>query len=495
MSDDATTVALPRPPIHVDGGLKRGARGPMRTVIELLSAVPAAKQDDIYLKLVSSVIAAFIKAQSDVKTFVSRWEKLGTRSRDIVARIQTVFTTRTDFELSQAALAALRICDELLGMVVKALPLLVKCIAQPDPNPGVYFVRKLKVHALEYFDRGDMLLDLQYCMDRLDAARAELLALNFFATRTAMNRFTENVLRNFQQPDGHTNSVEVSESTSSPIPDQETSFILELSAVQPSDPKSRADPTISARRDLRLASFGEMTTGGTGSRSLGAASTALSLTKDVLEAVDTLPFIKYLASAGKKLLEYIIDAQIQGDMFQRLALQANDFIVILADAWRDWLTIAESFGESDKELRLKHSGFFTMDEIAERFKRNMSQFTRTMEELVDVADKKVARNMGKKMIETEDDKALVEGLREEMKHAHTIFQMQRDLIHDRMLVRLNYISQMERSPRVETALNLYLNESTRGLSSRLLLLVHCPSIYQIGLKRARRPRKGTRAST
>lgn len=52
--------------------------------------------------------------------------------------------------------------------------------------------------------------------------------------------------------------------------------------------------------------FDQMMHGGVGSSSLGNASTGLEVLKSVLEAIDTLPFVKYLASVGIQLLQYVI---------------------------------------------------------------------------------------------------------------------------------------------------------------------------------------------
>ena len=49
-----------------------------------------------------------------------------------------------------------------------------------------------------------------------------------------------------------------------------------------------------------------MISGGVGSNVLGTASTGLEGLKSILEAVDTMPFVKYLASVGIQLLQYVI---------------------------------------------------------------------------------------------------------------------------------------------------------------------------------------------
>ena len=57
---------------------------------------------------------------------------------------------------------------------------------------------------------------------------------------------------------------------------------------------------------LQFASFNEMISGGSGSKVLGTASTGLEELKIILEAVDTLPFVKALASVGIQVLQYVI---------------------------------------------------------------------------------------------------------------------------------------------------------------------------------------------
>lgn len=89
-----------------------------------------------------------------------------------------------------------------------------------------------------------------------------------------------------------------------------------------------------------------MISGGEGSRILGAASTGLDMLKDIVEAVDTLPFVKSVANVGVQVLEYIIvgdfdriissadralqEMQITNDMLGNLALRAKDVIVAVA---------------------------------------------------------------------------------------------------------------------------------------------------------------------
>ena len=69
---------------------------------------------------------------------------------------------------------------------------------------------------------------------------------------------------------------------------------------------ARSSSSSSSSSERVFTPFREMISGGEGSRSLGVASSGLGALKDVLEAVDTFPFVKYLASVGVQLLQYVI---------------------------------------------------------------------------------------------------------------------------------------------------------------------------------------------
>ena len=75
-------------------------------------------------------------------------------------------------------------------------------------------------------------------------------------------------------------------------------------SVSQSPPPSTSHSPPSAERGFTP--FSQLIQGGTGSAVLGNASTGLEALKSVLEAVDTLPFVKYLASVGIQLLQYVI---------------------------------------------------------------------------------------------------------------------------------------------------------------------------------------------
>ncbi|VDC06400.1 unnamed protein product [Peniophora sp. CBMAI 1063] len=146
-----------------------------------------------------------------------------------------------------------------------------------------------------------------------------------------------------------------------------------------------------------------MISGGEGSRSLGTASAGLSALRDVLEAVDTMPFVKYLASVGVQLLQYVIEMQITNDMFRNLALRAKDVIVAVARSC-DGLQPLAAHLESD-----------------------LRQLTNTMNDILSFAAEKASRGTLRKLWNKSEDAASVKALDLQLTHAFHIFQIQSDV--------------------------------------------------------------------
>ncbi|KZV59446.1 hypothetical protein PENSPDRAFT_695130 [Peniophora sp. CONT] len=143
--------------------------------------------------------------------------------------------------------------------------------------------------------------------------------------------------------------------------------------------------------------FEQMVSGGSRSGTLGSASSGLENLQNLLEALDTLPFVKYLATVGIQVLKHVIAAQDANDMFTKLAFRAKDIILAVARSCHGKQTMAEQL---EADLR---------------------QLTNTMENILAFAKERVSRRTFKKLLSKADDSASVKALDIQLTHAVTIF--------------------------------------------------------------------------
>ncbi|KZV58960.1 hypothetical protein PENSPDRAFT_760519, partial [Peniophora sp. CONT] len=163
-------------------------------------------------------------------------------------------------------------------------------------------------------------------------------------------------------------------------------------------------PSSSSSSSERLFTpFKEMISGGEGSRTAGTASAGLVAMKDILEAVDTLPFVKYLASVGVQLLQYVIEMQITNDMFRNLAFRAKDVIVAVARSCDG------------------------LQSMAVQLESDLRQLTSTMDNILSFATEKASRGTLRKLWNKSEDAAMVKALDKQLTHAFHIFQIQSDV--------------------------------------------------------------------
>ncbi|KZV61569.1 hypothetical protein PENSPDRAFT_759333 [Peniophora sp. CONT] len=147
--------------------------------------------------------------------------------------------------------------------------------------------------------------------------------------------------------------------------------------------------------------FEQMVNGGSRSGTFsGVATSGLENLQSLLEALDTLPFVKYLATVGIQVLQHVIAAQDANDSFANLALRAKDIILAVARSCHGKQTIAEQL---ENDLR---------------------QLTNTMESIQAFAKDRVNRKMFKKFLSKADDSAYVKALNKQLTHAVTIFGLQ-----------------------------------------------------------------------
>ncbi|VDC06399.1 unnamed protein product [Peniophora sp. CBMAI 1063] len=199
----------------------------------------------------------------------------------------------------------------------------------------------------------------------------------------------------------------------SPSPQTSLSPTPSSSQATPSSSRpSLSAPSLHARSrsaspsssDRLFTPFKEMISGGEGSRSLGVASAGLGALRDVLEAVDTLPFVKYLASVGVQLLQYVIEMQITNDMFKNLAMRAKDVIVAVARSCDG------------------------LQSLAFQLESDLRQLTSTMDSILAFAAEKASRGTLRKLWNKSEDVAMVKALDIQLTHSFNIFQIQSDVV-------------------------------------------------------------------
>ncbi|KZV62644.1 hypothetical protein PENSPDRAFT_739249 [Peniophora sp. CONT] len=194
--------------------------------------------------------------------------------------------------------------------------------------------------------------------------------------------------------------------------------------------------SMDSQRDREFTPFSQMISGGSGSSTLGTASTGLESLRTLLEAVDTLPFVKYLASVGIQLLQYVIEAQITNDMFRSLAFRAKDIIVAVA--------------------RSCHG----MQTMAVQLEDDLRQLTSTMDSILAFASERVTRRTYQKLLSKADDAAAVKALNTQLTHAFHIFEIQSSvstrLLQHEMVRQLSTMSVSPAPPRQEFVANCNL---------------------------------------
>ncbi|VDB91352.1 unnamed protein product [Peniophora sp. CBMAI 1063] len=206
------------------------------------------------------------------------------------------------------------------------------------------------------------------------------------------------------------------------------------SSRSPPLPSTSLSP--SSSMDRGFTPFDQMMYGGVGSNALGNAAGGLAALRDVLEAVDTLPFVKYLASVGVQLLQYVIEAQITNDMFKSLSLRAKDIVVAVARSCNG------------------------MQSVAVQLESDLRQLTSTMENILAYASERINRRTYKKLLSKSEDVAAVKALNEQLTHAFHVFEIQSSvstrLVQQQMVQQLYTMSITPTAPRSEFIANCNL---------------------------------------
>ncbi|GJE99857.1 hypothetical protein PsYK624_161310 [Phanerochaete sordida] len=138
-----------------------------------------------------------------------------------------------------------------------------------------------------------------------------------------------------------------------------------------------------------------------------SSDTALSLTaaaldalKDVLEALDTLPCVKYIASIGLKILETVDSIQTTEKGIKDISVRAKDIILAVA-----------------------HSCQGAALDINAQLEDDIQQLTNTMNAILLFAQEIVSRSKYKKLLYKSQDAAAVVSLDTQLTHAFQIFEV------------------------------------------------------------------------
>ncbi|KIM83375.1 hypothetical protein PILCRDRAFT_7302 [Piloderma croceum F 1598] len=141
-------------------------------------------------------------------------------------------------------------------------------------------------------------------------------------------------------------------------------------------------------------------------------SLALSGLKDVLEAVNTVPCVKYIASVAIKILEVIDEVQANKDACLSLATRAKEVALAVAHACGD-------NGEAD---------------AGEKLEEDLLQLTTTMEEIMQFATSQTSRSKYKRFIYKSEDADTAKRLDVQLTQAFQLFSVSAiDLVQFKIL--------------------------------------------------------------
>ncbi|KAI0035009.1 hypothetical protein K488DRAFT_44306 [Vararia minispora EC-137] len=137
---------------------------------------------------------------------------------------------------------------------------------------------------------------------------------------------------------------------------------------------------------------------------LGTTSMGLVQLQNVLGAVNTFPFVKYIASIGIQILQIVIarstDAQTNNDGFRALAMRTRDIVLAVAQSCEG------------------------MQDMAAQLEKDLTQLTGTMNDILTFATEKISRRRYKKLFSKADDMAAIKALDAQLTHAFQIFEIQ-----------------------------------------------------------------------
>ncbi|GJE91827.1 hypothetical protein PsYK624_079780 [Phanerochaete sordida] len=133
---------------------------------------------------------------------------------------------------------------------------------------------------------------------------------------------------------------------------------------------------------------------------LSVTAATLSTLKDVLEALDTLPCVKYIASIGLKILETVDSLNTIEKGIQDISIRARDIVLAVARSCQDATT-----------------------DISTQLEEDLKQLTSTMSAILLFTEELASRSKYKKVFYKSQDAASIVSLDSQLTHAFQIFEI------------------------------------------------------------------------
>ncbi|KZV66652.1 hypothetical protein PENSPDRAFT_755509 [Peniophora sp. CONT] len=169
---------------QLSDGLKRDAKGAVKTAVALLSVVAAMTQNVPYLGSISTALTELLKAQDEVSKYRSDWRvvmAIAGQLKSVVDKVREACETNPNKE-NVLPPVLIEPFNDLEKCIAKALETLHLCKSQSSIDGPVSLARKLKLRAREYVNRGDLADLVKQCRSDMQAA------LDLFNTRLQIDQ-------------------------------------------------------------------------------------------------------------------------------------------------------------------------------------------------------------------------------------------------------------------------------------------------------------------
>lgn len=132
-----------------------------------------------------------------------------------------------------------------------------------------------------------------------------------------------------------------------------------------------------------------------------AAKLSLDALKDILEAVDTLPCVKYIAGVGIKILDLTDELQTNKEAVRAISIRAGDIVLAVARACEG-----------------------AREDMAAALESDLQQLTGTMNDILAFTSDMAARPGYKRLLYKMEDAGAIKALDTQLTHAFQVFEIQ-----------------------------------------------------------------------
>ncbi|GJE95732.1 RICIN domain-containing protein [Phanerochaete sordida] len=132
-----------------------------------------------------------------------------------------------------------------------------------------------------------------------------------------------------------------------------------------------------------------------------AAKLSLDALKDILEAVDTLPCVKYIAGVGVKILNLTDEVQSNKDAVRGISIRAGDVVLAVARACEG-----------------------AQEDMAAPLESDLQQLTGTMNNILSFTSDMASRPGYKRLLYKMEDANAIKALDTQLTHAFQVFEIQ-----------------------------------------------------------------------